>query len=136
MNARSLGDVRRTTRVFEYDRETGNVSEACRYFGITRKAHYKWQLGYRAKGEAGPVNSERCPQNLKLRIKPEIEEKILNLLRNYQFSQARIASYLARFHKIKISPGGVREVLVRNGINRLPRNTRTSSPGPSYKLYQ
>lgn len=35
--------------------------------------------------------------------------------------------YLARYHDIKVSSGGVRNVLLRNGLNRLPANQRKRS---------
>ena len=44
--------------------------------------------------------------------------------------------YLERYHDIKISGSGVRWVLVRHGMNRLPRNTKRRSPGPHYKRYE
>jgi transposase-like protein len=32
---------------------TGNVSKTCRYYGISRQAHYKWFRHYEADGLAG-----------------------------------------------------------------------------------
>src|SRR5262249_36042443 len=63
-----------------------------------------------------------------------VEEKILHLRRTYHFGQQRIAWYLERYHGITISAGGVRCVLVRHGLNRLPRNERKRSP--VYQRYE
>jgi len=41
--------------------------------------------------------------------------------------QLRISWYLKRYHGIKISSGGVYNVLKRHGLNRLPRNAKTRS---------
>ena len=67
------------------------------------------------------------PENPKLRTPPWIEEKILYLRRNYHFGQVRISWYLARYHDIKISSGGVYSVLKRHNLNRLPDRQRKRS---------
>jgi hypothetical protein len=36
-----------------------------------------------------------------------------------------ISWFLERYHNIKVSAGCVHGVLKRNGLNRLPRNTKT-----------
>ena len=43
----------------------------------------------------------------------------------YHLGQLRIAWYLDRYDGIKISSTGVREVLLRHGLNRLPKNAKT-----------
>ena len=50
----------------------------------------------------------------------EVEEKILYIRRHYHLGQLRISWYL----KIQISAGGVRSVLKRHNLNRLPRNQK------------
>jgi hypothetical protein len=65
------------------------------------------EAAYAAHGEKGLINSKPCPENPKLRTPLPIEEKILYLRRNYHFGQVRISWYLARYHDIKISSGGV-----------------------------
>ena len=80
-----------------------------------------------ARGEIGLINSKPCPENPKLRTAPSIEEKILYLRRNYHFGQVRISWYLARYHDIKISSGGVYSVLKRHNLNRLPDRQRKRS---------
>lgn len=41
-----------------------------------------------------------------------------------------------RYHSIKVSPGGVRGVLLRHGINRLPKNMRKRSLPTVFKRYE
>jgi transposase InsO family protein len=65
------------------------------------------------------------PENPKLRTPVDIEEKIIHLRTTYHLGQLRIAWYLDRYHGIKISSTGVREVLLRHGLNRLPKNAKT-----------
>jgi transposase InsO family protein len=118
-------DIRRKLRILTYAKEIGNISKACRHFGISREGFYKWKRAYAAYGEEGLINSKPCPENPSLRIPPEIEEKILYLRKTYHLGQLRISWFLERYHGIKVSSGGVYQVLKRNGMNRLPRNAKT-----------
>src|SRR5262249_45254910 len=124
MTVQPQRDISRKLRLLNHAKDSGNVSATCRYFGISREAYYQWKRAYAAKGEAGLINSEPCPENPKLRTPKETEEKILHWRRTYQLGPLRIAWYLQHYHDITISGGGVRNVLRRHGLNRLPRNTR------------
>lgn len=117
-------DISRKLRILNYAKEIGNISKACRYFGIGRQAFYEWKKAYEQYGEAGLVNKKPCPSNPSLRTPPEIEEKVIYLRKTYHLGQQRISWFLERYHGIKISPAGVWHVLKRNGINRLPRNAK------------
>ena len=107
MNAKEQSDIRRKLRVLNYVKENGNVSKACRYFGISRETYYKWKHDYESKGEASLINSKPCPQNPKLRIPIHIEEKIIHLRKIYYLGQLRISWYLKRYHDINVSQSGV-----------------------------
>ena len=70
------------------------------------------------------MNSKPCPENPKLRTPAYREEKILPLRTTYYPGQVRISWYLPRYQEIHLSPSGVREVLLRHGLNRLPQNAK------------
>jgi len=36
-------DINRKLRVLRYAEEIGNVTKACRYFGISRESYYSWK---------------------------------------------------------------------------------------------
>lgn len=55
------------------------MSNACRYFGISRESYYKWKRGYEKYGKKALINSKPYPENPKLRTALNIEEKILYL---------------------------------------------------------
>jgi transposase-like protein len=120
-------DISRKLRILTHAKQSGNVSATCRYFGISRETFYQWKRAYEQKGEQALINSKPCPQNPKIRVPAEVEEKILHLRRTYHLGQLRIAWYLKRYHDIRVSPGGVYSVLKRNGLNRLPRNAKKRS---------
>jgi len=117
-------DITKKLRVLSYAQQIGNVSKACRYFGVGRKSYYEWKKAYAEKGEAWLINSKPCPRNPALRTLPAIEEKVLHLRRTYHLGQTRISWYLERYHGIKISSSCVYLILVRHGMNRLPKNTK------------
>ena len=89
-------DIARKLRVLTHAKETGNVSETCRYFGISREIFYQWKRAYEQHGEEALINRKPCPENLKRRTPPEIEEKILHLRRVYHLGPVRISWYLKR----------------------------------------
>jgi transposase-like protein len=39
-------DIKRKLRVIEYAKKVGNISKACRYFGVSREGFYKWKRAY------------------------------------------------------------------------------------------
>jgi transposase len=117
-------DIKRKLGILNYAKKIGNVSKACRFYGISREAFYTWKRAYERHGEKALINSKPCPENPKLRTPPEIEEKNLHLRRRYHLGQLRISWYLQRYHGILNSPGGVYGVLKRNGLNRLPQNAK------------
>jgi transposase InsO family protein len=135
MTTKAQADIRRKLKVLNHVKETGNVSKTCRYFGISRETYYKWKRDYESKGESALINSKPCPQNPKIRIPADIEEKILHLRKTYYLNQLRISWYLKRYHGIKVSQGGVWCVLKRNGVNRLPQNQRKRSM-EQFKRYE
>jgi transposase InsO family protein len=136
MTVQAKRDISRKLRILNHAIQSGNISKTCRYFGISREIFYQWKRIYGKVGEKGLINSKPCPQNPKIRVPKYVEEKILYLRRTYHFGQQRIAWYLQRYHRIKISEGGVRGVLLRHGMNRLPRNVKIKAPGPHFKLYE
>jgi hypothetical protein len=111
---------KRKPAVLKYAEEIGNVSKACRYFGITRQSFYKWKRAYQHLGENGLINSRPCPANPKLRIPKAVDEKIIYLRTTYHLGQLRISWFLERYHGVKVSPTGAHYVLKRNGLNKLP----------------
>jgi transposase-like protein len=54
--------VRWRMKVLQHARDTTqNVSQTCRYFGISRKTFYKWKARYEEHGEIGLCDRSRAP---------------------------------------------------------------------------
>ena len=53
-------------------RVSGNVSQTCRFFGVSRALFYIWKQRYEKHGVAGLRDLPRRPHHIKFRIPPEI----------------------------------------------------------------
>ena len=135
MNRQAEHDIRRKTKVLEHAKQCGNVSHTCRYFGISRDTFYRWKRQLESDGLEALINSKPCPQNPKIRVPREVEDKILHIRREFGLGQLRISWYLERHYGIKVSPNGVYGVLKRHGLNRLPAGSPKRSPS-TYKRYE
>ena len=104
--------------------QSGNVSKTNRYFGVGGKSIYRWLLAYRKNGENGLNNAKPISINTSGQTLPEIVEKAFHLRKKYCLRPIRIVWYLTRYQAIRISDSAVYRILKRNGVNRLPRETR------------
>jgi len=136
MTTKESSDIRRKLNVIHYARKTGNVNKACRHYGVSKTIYYRWLKRYKKDGELGLINQKPCPENPKLRTPIEIEEKVIYLRKKYHFGPERIYLYLKRYLNIQTSESSIYRILKRNGISRLPKNTKRRSPGPKVKLYE
>ena len=118
-------DIRRKLRVLRHYEEQGNVAKTCRHFGISRQSFYSWKKNYEKLGNEGLVNHKPCPENPRLRVDSEVEEKIVYLRMTYHLGPVRICWFMQRYHpQLKVSKSGAYRVLRRRGLNRLPRNAK------------
>jgi len=115
---------------------THNVSKTCRYFGISRPTFYKWFSRYEAHGEASLCDRSRRPKNCPRETSKQTVSKILYLRQNYHFGPARIASYLHRYHQIRIAPSSVHRILERHGLSRLPASQKYRAHKKRWKRYE
>lgn len=134
-NKRELRDIRQKLKIFAEAKANGNITATCRHYGISRDTYYRWLRQYKEFGERGLINKKPCPQNPKIRVATEIEEKVLYLRKNYHFGPLKIVWYLKRYHGMRVSQTGVRGVLLRHGLNRLPQYERKRNV-KSFKRYE
>jgi transposase InsO family protein len=113
-----------------------NVARVCRWFGISRKSFYKWKRRHAEHGDAGLCDRPRTPQRSPRATAREVVSKILYLRQHYHFGPGRIASYLHRFHRIKIAGSSVHRILTRHGMNRLPANQKQQPHGKRWQRYE
>lgn len=115
---------------------TQNVSQTCRYFGISRKTFYKWKARYEELGEAGLCDRSRAPRHSPRSTPANVVRKILYLRQRYHFGPSRISDYLQRYHEISIAASSVHRILCKHGINRLPTNQKHRPHRQRWKRYE
>lgn len=134
-NKKALSEIRHKLKIFAEVKTCGNVSFVCRHYGISRDTYYRWLRQYKALGEEGLINKKPCPENPKIRVSSTIEELVLYLRKNYHFGPIKISWYIERYHGLKVSQSGVRGVLLRHDLNRLPKYERKRNV-KSFKRYE
>lgn len=93
-----------------------NVSEACRVMGVSRQHFYDIKTAYNEQGLEGLKEKSRRKPCIKNRVAPEVEESVVALALEYPaYGQVRAANELRRRGTL-ISPGGVRSIWMRHGL--------------------
>ena len=129
-----LRSASRRLAVIRHAREiTRNVSQTCRYYGITRQTYYVWLRRYVEKGVAGLEDRSRRPHHSPRATNAEVVGKIVHLRQTYHFGPHKIAMYLRRYHELVVSPSGIWRILRRLGLSRLPASQRHV---PHHKRWQ
>lgn len=123
--------------------ETGNISQVCREFSISRRTFYKWWPCYAHEGLAGLKDHSKRPKNHPRALPVEIQELILELHRKTGYVSRRLVLCLERDYEVTVSTYGVYRVLVRAGQiepekAKLHRNQacyQTNYPGQTVRVY-
>jgi len=108
--------IRRKLNILELAEQLGNISEACRKLGVSRQHYYDIKKALEEEGIEGLLEKARNKPRIANRVAPEIEEKVLEYsLQNPTHGQARVSNELKK-EGIIISPGGVRSIWLRHGL--------------------
>ena len=111
---------KRKLATIECAEECGNIAKACRMFGFSRAAFYRWKKIYDVEGEVGLWQRRPIAKDHPRRIPEMTVQKVLELRKEYNLGPQRIVWYMERYHGIRISFSSVYRILVRNGIRHLP----------------
>jgi transposase-like protein len=85
-------------------RISGNVSQTCRFFGVSRALYYIWKQRYEKHGVAGLRDLPRRPHKIRFRIPPEIVSLILRIRQERRYGAVRVSLYLQRHYHAYVSP--------------------------------
>ena len=101
--------------------ELGNVSRACKVMGVSRDTFYRYHKAVEEGGVDSLLNKNRRAPNRKNRVAPEIEQAVIALASEEPaWGPVRVSNELRR-KALSVSPGGVRSIQVRNGLETLKK---------------
>ncbi len=108
--------IRRKLNIIELAEQLGNISEACRKLGVSRQHYYDIKKALEEEGIEGLLEKARNKPRIANRVAPEIEERVLEYSLQYPtHGQARVSNELKK-EGILLSPGGVRSIWLRHGL--------------------
>ena len=85
-------------------RVSGNVSQTCRFFGVSRALFYIWKKRDEKNGLAGWRDQSRRPRHIRYRIPPEIVSLIPGIREERRYGAVRTSFYLQRhYHANELS---------------------------------
>ena len=98
------------------ERESVNISELCRRFGISRKTGYKWMQRWRCQAVAGLDNQACRPKSSPARTPEATEAQVLEVRAAHPAWGARkIAHVLQRDREVVLATSTVNSILRRHG---------------------
>ena len=108
--------IKRKQSLLELAEYLQNISQACKVNGVSRQHFYDIKKTYEEQGLEGLRERSRRKPCLKNRVAPEIEEAVVTIASEYPaYGQTRASNEL-RKRGILVSPGGVRSIWVRHGL--------------------
>lgn len=110
--------INRKLNIFELSEQLGNISEACRRLGVSRRHFYDIKTALEEEGVTGLLEKARNRPRIGNRVAEEIESRVLSYsLDNPTHGQARTSNEL-KTEGIIVSPGGIRSIWLRHGLER------------------
>ena len=108
--------IHRKLNIVDLGKTLGNISEACRSLGVSRQHYYDIKALLEEEGLEGLLEKSRKKPRYRNRISEDIEKQILDYsLQRPAYGQVRVSNELKQKNVI-VSPGGVRGVWVREGL--------------------
>ncbi len=93
----------RLRMIEHYEQVSGNVSQTCRFFGLSRTQFYIALRRYREAGVAGLRERPCGPHQSPLRTPPHIEALIPRIREDRQYGTVRLGLFLQRDHQVNLN---------------------------------
>ena len=115
-------------RILQHFEITKNVSQTCRFFGISRSMFYDCRHRFEREGESGLRDRKRGPKRSPWRTPPHIERIVLDVRAERQYGTQRISYYLQRYHDIYLSTPAIARILREHRVPKV--SLKRYRPGP------
>jgi transposase InsO family protein len=102
----------------------GNVSQACKTMGYSRDSFYRFKDLYEQGGEEALKEISRSKPNLKNRVAPEIENRVIEYAIDMPAHGAARASNELAKEGLFLSQSGVRCIWLRNDLESFPKRLK------------
>lgn len=111
--------IRNKVGLLNLAQELGNVSKACHVMGFSRDTFYRYKSAVEEGGLEALIDKSRKGPNLRNRVDPCVEERVLALsLENPALGQQRVSNQM-REEGLPVSAAGVRSVWLRNNLQTM-----------------
>lgn len=114
--------------VHHWEHVTRNISQTCRFFGISRTIFYRWRRRYRQGGLPALRDGYRGATNHPYSTPPHVVALILQVRRDRQYGPLRISFFLQRYHQVYVSAPTIHRILKRHRMP--PVSRKRHRPGP------
>jgi transposase InsO family protein len=111
--------IRNKVGLLNLAQELGNVSKACQVMGFSRDTFYRYKSAVEEGGLEALIDKSRKAPNMKNRVDPCIESRILEIsLENPALGQVRVSNQM-REEGLPVSAAGVRSVWLRHDLQTM-----------------
>jgi transposase InsO family protein len=134
IQARKVNASRRMPRHAQH--VSGNVRQACGFFGASRALFYTWKKCREKDGLAGLRDQPRRLLQIRYHIPPEIASLILRIREERRYGAVRTSRYLQCHYHAHISPTTVFKIFRHHRVGRMALKKYRPGPKPADALLQ
>ncbi len=95
--------IRFIQTVLELAKVSSTARQAYKAFHVSHSTFYNWKKKYDLEGRASLYKIKPAPHNFPRQIKPDVEQRILDIRGDYKLGPERIKWNLERYHNLRFN---------------------------------